>query len=198
MDCARGGGQADPRHAEGDGMSTTEKPQAAHKTVVGVCESVEVKDDWHKYAIRVDGIQYPLKLSTKKPELVALANAVGKQPATWGYLESQGNENPNRPGTHYMNRYLDSAVILDTVDQPEVFEAIPDELRQRLIIRQTALKAAVELRAASATEGVHVPARLVTELADVFTAWVLNAGAKVQQQPPEALSAGVNDDDIPF
>src|SRR5438094_669199 len=98
-------------------MTTAE---ATHKSVVGVCESVVIKGDWHEFNILIDGNTYPLKLSTKKPDLVTLGEALakGKVRAEWGYLERQGNPNPHRPGTFYQDRYLDSARALD--DIPEV------------------------------------------------------------------------------
>lgn len=171
-------------------MSTTVQPQAVAKTLVGNCESHEIKGDWHHFHIRHEGSQYPLKLSTKKPELVQLASNVGQQLTEWGYLESQGNENPNRPGTHYMNRYLTSAVVLDQ-DRPQLIsEAITDERRQELIVRQSCLKAAVDRanQQAGATD--------VLLEAERYVAWVW------QKQPArvstDVLSPDFEPDDVPF
>jgi hypothetical protein len=79
------------------------------KTIVGQCVQVEQKpgNEWVRFHIDV-GSQYPVKLSTKKQEIIDAANAVGSDVATWTFSESQGNENPNRPGTYYVNRYLNA------------------------------------------------------------------------------------------
>ena len=79
---------------------------AETKTIVGQCEEISEKNGWTAFAINV-GSQYPVKLSTKVAAIIDSARAVGGDVATWTYKETEGNENPNRPGTHYMNRYLE-------------------------------------------------------------------------------------------
>ncbi len=101
-------------------MSVETQAQPVHKTVIGVCESVVIKGEWHEFNILQDGNTYPLKLSTKKQELITLGEALhlGKVKAEWGYLESRGNPNPHRAGQFYMNRWLDSAQPLNG-DEPQ-------------------------------------------------------------------------------
>jgi hypothetical protein len=85
---------------------------AETKTVVGQCVEIEQKpgSEWVGFKINV-GTQYPVKLSTKKQEIIDAGRAVGSEVATWTFKETQGNENPNRPGTYYMNRYLDKVEV---------------------------------------------------------------------------------------
>lgn len=82
-------------------MSDTETKQ-----IVGVCEEISEKNGWTAFAINV-GSQYPVRLSTKLPALIEQGRAVGQQQAVWTFKESQGGENPNKPGTFYTNRYFD-------------------------------------------------------------------------------------------
>lgn len=124
--------------------------------IVGTCGSIEEKNGWTAFNIMVPGKQYPVKLSTKLPALIDAGRAVGDAVATWTYKESQGNENPNKPGTYYMNRYFE-AVELGAVAQAASpasgsppaqsgnYAALPAGDRERSIVRQTSIKAAAEL-----------------------------------------------------
>lgn len=80
---------------------------AETKVIVGKC--VEIIDkpgtEWVGFNIDV-GTQYPVKLSTKVEKVIEEARAVGGETATWTFRESDGNENPNKPGTFYKNRWL--------------------------------------------------------------------------------------------
>ena len=73
----------------------------------GSCVEVSEKNDWTTFHIDI-GRQYPVKLQTKKEEIIAEARAAGKEPASWKYQFSLGNENPRRPGERFKNRYLDA------------------------------------------------------------------------------------------
>lgn len=76
-------------------------------TIVGTCGEISERNGWTAFAINVEGKQYPIKLSTKLPALIEKGRAMGTQVATWSYKESQGGENPNKPGTFYTNRYFE-------------------------------------------------------------------------------------------
>ena len=85
------------------------------KQIEGVCEEISEKNGWTAFAINV-GSQYPVRLSTKLPALIDKGRAVGQQHAVWTFKESQGGENPNKPGTFYTNRYFDDVEVGGTVD----------------------------------------------------------------------------------
>lgn len=76
-------------------------------TIVGTCGEISERNGWTAFSINVEGKQYPIKLSTKLPALIEKGRAIGDQVATWSYKESQGGENPNKPGTFYTNRYFE-------------------------------------------------------------------------------------------
>lgn len=80
------------------------------KVIVGQCVEISEKNGWTAFSIDV-GSQYPVKLSTKVAAIIESARAVGSEVSTWTFKESQGNENPNKPGTYYMNRYLDKVEV---------------------------------------------------------------------------------------
>ena len=83
--------------------------EAVTKTITGRCEEVSEKNGWTAFAIDV-GTQYPVRLSTKLDPLIELGRAASKDGGTfdWTYKESQGGENPHKPGTFYTNRYLEA------------------------------------------------------------------------------------------
>lgn len=83
-------------------MSETET-----KTITGRCAEISERGEWTTFHIDV-GSQYPVKLSTKLDPLVELGRAASKDGGQfeWTFNESDGNENPHRPGTFYKNRYL--------------------------------------------------------------------------------------------
>jgi hypothetical protein len=90
---------------------------AVKKQAEGVCEEISEKNGWVNFSINV-GSTYPIRLSTKLPALVDQGRAAGQQSAVWTYTESQGGENPNKPGTYYMNRRLEGVEVGGTVTAP--------------------------------------------------------------------------------
>ena len=77
------------------------------KTATGTCAEISERGEWTTFHVDV-GTQYPVKLSTKLAPLVELGRAASKSGGVfdWTYTEKQGKENPHRPGTYYMDRYL--------------------------------------------------------------------------------------------
>ncbi len=93
-------------------------PDTETKTLVGQCVEITEKNGWTAFAVDV-GTQWPIKLSTKLAAIIDAGRAVGGDVATWTYKESQGGENPNKPGTFFTNRYLDK------VEPGEAIEYVP-------------------------------------------------------------------------
>lgn len=90
----------------------------------GTCSEISEKNGWTAFSIDI-GRQYPVKLQTKKDDVIAMARAIGIGQATWTYLFGLGGENPHRPGTHYKNRYLESALpglVRAQVAEPDLEE----------------------------------------------------------------------------
>ena len=126
------------------------------KTITGVCTEIAQKpgSEWTEFHIDGGG-QYPVRLSTKLQPLIELGKAVGSNLATWTYEESQGNPNPNRPGTFYMNRYLSKVEVGGADPGPENASAPPSSAphhspliagdKDRAITRMACLKATAEL-----------------------------------------------------
>jgi hypothetical protein len=181
--------------------------------IEGFCEGVMMKGDWQEFHINV-GKQYPVKLSTKHDDVKALAAAAGNKPGVWSYNEKDGNPNPNKPGTFYKNRYLNSvevgAVLSEEAKAKQAAAGggtsssapagrTPDE--RRSIERQTIVKAAIVL----------YPMGLITT-DDEWFALVGRIDAFVTAGPPapaaaapaagpgpqEPAAAPSPDDDIPF
>jgi hypothetical protein len=151
--------------------------EAIAKTAEGYCEEISERNGWTEFHINV-GSKYPLKLATKIEALIKDARAVGNAPSTWKFKESEGNPNPNRPGSFYMNRYLEGVEpsgIFQGVTLPEAIHApIPMGDRDRTITRMACLKAATVLYqgAPVASEAPVDPALAAIVAAGRFENWV--------------------------
>lgn len=77
--------------------------------IQGAVQKIEETSGWTHFFINV-GRDYPVKLSTKKEDLIAAARAISSsgEVGSWKYQLSLGGENPHRPGTRYKNRRLEA------------------------------------------------------------------------------------------
>jgi hypothetical protein len=81
-------------------------PEGDH-VVNGTLTGFEVKNGWHKFSVLEEGMQYPVKADTKKPDVINAALALVGQPVSIKVTrKDSGNPNPNAPGTNYINTYL--------------------------------------------------------------------------------------------
>jgi hypothetical protein len=153
----------------------------SEQTVTGICTEIAQKpgSDWCEFHIDAGG-KYPVKMSTKLQPLIELGKAVGANLATWTYNEvDSGKPNPHKPGSNFINKYLESVEVGGTQNPPQsvatpgdAAQARPPALgsdKDRLIVRQTCLKAA-----ATRLEGLasQDPAGDTLELAARFEKWV--------------------------
>lgn len=152
---------------------------AVTKQIEGVCEEISEKNGWTSFAINV-GSQYPVRLSTKLPALIEQGRAVGQQRAVWTFKETQGGENPNKPGTHYTNRYFDSVEVGGAVTPswggaagtPPTHAPLPPGDKDRAITRMAVLKAAAEVGASIEYAPGEDIAGEVIAMAARFETWV--------------------------
>lgn len=89
--------------------------EAVKKQIEGVCAEISEKNDWVTFSIDV-GRQYPVRLSTKLEALIKQGREAKNNKAVWTFSESQGGENPNKPGTHYINRRLEKVEVGAALD----------------------------------------------------------------------------------
>lgn len=75
------------------------------ETIVGTLGAITEKDDWTTFEIDV-GSQYPVRLSTKVPELIELGRAAKGQVMEWTFNAVEGKINP-KSGKPYINRYFE-------------------------------------------------------------------------------------------
>lgn len=179
-------------------------------TIVGVCGETQRKpgSEWVNFAIQVPGKDYPVRLSTKKEDLIRQAEAIGDAVATWTYTEHESeNINPknNRP---YMNRYLEgveagaqsappastsgdsSAPATQAPAQTGAHEALSAGDRERSIVRQTSIKAVAVLFQGRAT---HLNGQ-----GDVPINEVLLWADRIEHHILRGIEPPAVDDDIPF
>lgn len=79
--------------------------------IQGYNSETSIRGEWYAFKIVMEGKQYPMKLETKKQDVINAGLAAGTQMAVWTYNESEGGPNPHRPGTNYINRYLESVEV---------------------------------------------------------------------------------------
>ena len=162
--------------------------EAVTKQIQGVCDEISEKNGWTQFSVNV-GSQYPVRLSTKVQAVIDQARAAGQEQAVWTFKESQGKENPNKPGTFYVNRYLSGVEPGGTIQQNATSSpgargtSTPDETRGS-IERQTIVKAAITL----------YPDGLILTDGDFFSllARLAEFCAGIDATPP------ADDEDIPF
>jgi len=125
--------------------------------ISGVCSEVSERGEWVTFHVDV-GKQYPVKLATKKAELVELGRAAAKDGGefVWTYNEVESEKINEHTGKPFLNRYLEGVTPRDArddriqngvrLDPPSRDERVQSEaIRQRLITRQTCIKAAAEM-----------------------------------------------------
>lgn len=81
------------------------------KTVFGICTEIRERSGWITFHIDVAGLKYPVKLVTKKTEVVEAARAVGQSPSTWTYNEVESETVNEHTGKPYIKRYLESVEL---------------------------------------------------------------------------------------
>ena len=84
--------------------------QIGDHTITGTLSGVEPKTNgWFRFSILEAGKTYAEKVDTKHEEIIAQAMALlGQQVTAQVAVTDSGNANPNRPGTNYLNRYLNA------------------------------------------------------------------------------------------
>jgi len=91
------------------------------KVVTGVVSALEPRsNDWVAVHISVPGRQYPTKLSTKRPELIGLAQSVVGQNVDALYNEEQSTQINPHNGQPYTNRYLEALAPAGSIPPPVV------------------------------------------------------------------------------
>lgn len=186
---------------------------AVKKQAEGVCEEISEKNGWTTFHINV-GRKYPLRLETKLDALIKEGRAAGNQKAVWSFSEHEGAENPNRPGTHYINRRLEGVEVGGTLD-PAIAAAAsaaatsqggatqggswqPKSAEERSSIeRQTIVKAAVPVYESFASDDAFFS--FLDRLAQFISA-ASDQKEEVPPPPAPTVSEGPyeNEDDIPF
>lgn len=186
------------------------------RQIEGVLSGVNFgKDGWKEYAVDV-GRQYPVKLSTKLPDLQTAAEGTGGAKAVWTFTESDGAENPHKPGTFYKNRRLSKVEVGGTLDPAFAGQAaatntpagggnqqrsMPDD-RAESIERQVIVKAVLGMGSWDDPDAMFV-------LMDRLDDWMgrIRGGQQTKaadpvpdRLPPEGLQGEGGDelDDIPF
>jgi hypothetical protein len=173
-------------------------------TLAGIMEKT---GGWHEIHVSVPGKQYPVKVSTKKQELVELARAAGENVMEWTYTEQDsGTPNPHQPGKNFINRYFEGVAPVGA--NPAGSVATPasapkgytPDTKDRMIVRQSALKAAAEIvapRAGTSIDPDYDPALEVMRAAARFETWVYR---DIDPVPSEAGRPALSehDEQIPY
>lgn len=168
--------------------------------IQGTSDGEMVKGDWHEFHVNI-GKQYPVKLATKMPDIIAQAQAAGQSQAVWTYKESEGAPNPHRPGENFKNRYLQSVEVGGTVTQAASAPARQDDSATRSSIeRQTIVKAAIPVYTEFADDDLFFA--FLERLAGFVSGTPVVASESVTEAPTAAQTPSggstMPSDDIPF
>ena len=154
------------------------------ETIVGTCASIiEKTSGWYEFEIMAPGKQYPVRLATKKQELVELARAAHSDTMTWTYNETESDKINEHTGRPFVNRYLEGveagAAVPAGVSSPEPHhEPMHFADKDRAITRMACLKAAAQVYAGLGVEEARGTPDLdagltVMKSADRFERWVM-------------------------
>jgi hypothetical protein len=177
------------------------------KTIVGTCAEISEKNGWTSFHIQVSGDKYPTRLASKLPEVIEQARQHGNTPGVWQFTETQGGENPNKPGTFYTNRYLDKVTPVGEAEAQQdtvVAKPVDWDARTLNITRQTIVKAVAPLLALPDDGDVGLAELTATVLgiASDIEAWVYREPAKEAEPVKTNASTPQYDppaeDDVPF
>jgi len=155
-------------------------------TYVGtVGQLIEKKNGWYAIEVMVPGKQYPIKADTKLENLIGKAREVRDSGAVATFTVEEWDSDNISPKTSkpYTERRMSSieegshAPAGGTgagggADVTAHHEPVADADRQRLISRQTCLKAACELYSGPAVGGSTDPALDVMRVAQRFESWL--------------------------
>lgn len=154
------------------------------KLVTGPCAEISERGDWTTFHVDVGG-QYPVKVATKKSEIIELGRAASKsgEAFDWTYNEVESDKINEHTGKPFINRYLESVARGGSAPKPTGSVATPaaaprvyaPDLKDRMIVRQTALKAAAEIvgpRAATSAHPDYDAALETIKAAQRFETWV--------------------------
>lgn len=129
--------------------------EAVRKQAKGVCNEISEKNGWTTFHVDV-GRTYPLRLQTKIEKLIEQGRAAKQNEAIWSFDESQGAENPSKPGTHYINRRFAGVEVGGELDPALASASAPassgtghvrSEDERASIELQTVVKAATKMYA---------------------------------------------------
>ena len=153
------------------------------EVATGTCAEISERGAWTTFHVDTGG-RYPVKLATKKQEIIELGRAASKDGGAfdWTYNESESDTINEHTGKPFINRYLEGVAPAGARPTPEAAVALahvegrkgyaPD-LKDRMIVRQSALKAAAEIVAASPSVHPDYDAALETmKAAQRFETWV--------------------------
>jgi hypothetical protein len=167
--------------------------ESTDKVAVGLLTGMEPRQGgWFRFAVNEPGKQYPIRVDTKKPEIIEQAKSLMGQSVkiTFGEVQSENiNPNNNQP---YTNRYLNQIALAGqgdvsttTTAQPaggstppaqqgsvvemDGMKMRPDQAKELRIMRECSAKLAVEM----ATAGLLPPEQQnVAGLVAASEAWV--------------------------
>lgn len=171
------------------------------KTAVGTLDGIMEKGaDWHEIHVSIPGKQYPLKISTKKAELIDAARAAGSNVMEWTYSEhDSGNPNPHRPGENFINRYFEGVAPVGTTPGAASAAAAPEsgmsKEEWRAKDRAADKRACIAIAAGALTH--TIPGQPDDEALKSFAARTLRV-AQVFADAVERERGGNPDNRIPF
>lgn len=135
-------------------------PPLGESVVTGVLSGLEPRSNgWMRFSILEQGKQYPVKVDTKKPEIIQQATAMmGQAVSAEINCSDSGNPNPNQPGQNFINRYLNKIGPAGTLAAPAATGApAAADPNDPVAVAKAALAAAEAQAAAKAQQATTAP-----------------------------------------
>jgi hypothetical protein len=161
-------------------------PQPVERVIQGVLAGVEPRNNgWRRFAIQEPGRQYPIKVDTKKPEVIDQAMALMGQMVSAAIREQQSdsiNPHNNQP---YINRYLNEIAAAGHAQNPppqQVQQPQPVPFPQQAARQQTPQEWGGGLTGAEKDLDIH------RQLAWKGACWMAAAG-KIESTPRALVEA---------
>lgn len=133
-------------------------PPLGESVLTGTLSGVEPRTGgWMRFSVLEPGKQYPVKVDTKKPEIISQAMAlIGQQVSVQINCSDSGNPNPNSPGNNFINRYLNQIGPAGSIAGPAAPAQQAVDPNDPVAVAKAAL-AQAEAQAAAAAAAQQTP-----------------------------------------
>lgn len=143
------------------------------KQVIGTLVGIEEKPSgWFEVKVAMPGKDYPVRLDTKRENLIEDARATRGQVATWTFKESESDKINERSGKPYVNRYFE-AVELGASAEAQASDSEDRMSKEEWAAKDSAIHMMASIKAAADALKHTVPPEPDSNALNIYSANVL-------------------------